>query len=307
MPAYRIQLGSKRSRWHVRESEVPRAIPGHLQSAPGRFGCHPAHARTLGLANGCQKEVSAKHDVRTRHNVSEILLQYITRQLTWSSSICVITLIRVHTTSAVTDSNSQKVYSLVALLTCLEALLGVINACLPVLKPIFARMASTKPANWLSSVMSGSIPIFMRPSQMGTTYNDSDTLTKRNSASRQPFPMRKWPGSSNRDCGAPRNSATIYPSSTPPPRYVENKPARMMVSPNYTSTSVSSSIPAVDTSRPPVPPKMPFDRDISRGRWEPGQEKGGIWVQKEWDLERGDRGEMQRGLLREAERRRNRF
>ena len=34
-------------------------------------------------------------------------------------------------------------YSMIALLTCLEALLGVINACLPVMKPIFSRLGTT--------------------------------------------------------------------------------------------------------------------------------------------------------------------
>lgn len=33
-------------------------------------------------------------------------------------------------------------YAMIALLTCLEALLGVINACLPVMKPIFSRLGA---------------------------------------------------------------------------------------------------------------------------------------------------------------------
>ena len=52
-----------------------------------------------------------------------------------------------------------------------------------------------------------------------------------------------------------------------------------------------------------MPPKGLYDRH--RGRWEPteeggGEAKGGIWVQKEWstDVERGDSGETERGLLK---------
>jgi hypothetical protein len=53
----------------------------------------------------------------------------------WNTSICIITLIRIKITTENHGSNAQQIYSLIALFTCLEALLGVINACLPVLKP----------------------------------------------------------------------------------------------------------------------------------------------------------------------------
>ena len=149
--------------------------------------------------------------------------------------------------------------------------------------------------------MSGSIPVFMRPSQMGTNYTSRNSMrrqsgsAKRDSGQRNLMPMRKWPGSL--DSKSP--SHTIIPISSPaPPRYVDNEPARMMFSPTYTSTS-SSSDPGMESPPPPVPPKGVFDRH--RARWEPmGEEKGGIWVQKEWntDVERGDSGETERELLK---------
>ena len=152
--------------------------------------------------------------------------------------------------------------------------------------------------------MSGSIPVFMRPSQMGTTYTSNSTRrrssgVKRDSGQRNLMPMRKWPGSP--DNKSPPH--TVIPLSSPsPPRYVDNKPARMMFSPTYASTSASSGQ-GLESPRPPVPPKGLFDRH--RGRWETteegrGEDKGGIWVQKEWntDVERGDSGETERELLK---------
>ena len=154
--------------------------------------------------------------------------------------------------------------------------------------------------------MSGSIPVFMRPSQMGTTHTTRNSMrrqssggAKRDSGRRNLMPMRKWPGSP--DSKSPPH--TVIPISSPsPPRYVDNKPARMMFSPTYTSTSASSDQ-GMESPRPPVPPKGIFDRH--RARWEPidggrVQEKGGIWVQKEWntDVERGDSGETERELLK---------
>lgn len=77
------------------------------------------------------------------------------------------------------------------MLTSLEALLGIISACLPVLKPIFNKMRGTAPKNGkISSVREiltwGTIPIFMRVSQMWTlttrrgkySSNDEETLTE---------------------------------------------------------------------------------------------------------------------------------
>ena len=64
----------------------------------------------------------------------------------------------------------------------------------------------------------------------------------------------------------------------------------------------------MESPPPPVPPKGIFDR--RRARWEPmGEEKGGIWVQKEWnmDMERGDSGEMERELLRSRSNEERRF
>lgn len=106
-------------------------------------------------------------------------------------SICALTIWRIYDTSTISASNAQEAYALIALLTSLEALLGIICACLPVLKPIFNKMRGTAPKGGESSrvreiLKSGTIPIFMRVSQMLTltsrkgkySSSDEETLTE---------------------------------------------------------------------------------------------------------------------------------
>lgn len=66
-------------------------------------------------------------------------------------SICIITLVRIKVTTDITPNNAAGQYALITLLTCLEASLGVVNACLPVTKPVFDKLNPTS----LISVLSG--------------------------------------------------------------------------------------------------------------------------------------------------------
>lgn len=50
---------------------------------------------------------------------------------------------RIKVTTGINEEDPLQQYSKIALLTCLEALLGVINACLPVMKPIFSKLGAT--------------------------------------------------------------------------------------------------------------------------------------------------------------------
>ena len=116
----------------------------------------------------------------------------ITLTTTKTSSICAITIWRIHITTVISPANAQDVYALIALLTSMEVLLGVINACLPVLKPIFNKLRGTAPKSnsgggGVSEILkSGTIPIFMRVSQMWTlasrkgkdVSSDEETLTE---------------------------------------------------------------------------------------------------------------------------------
>lgn len=106
-------------------------------------------------------------------------------------SICALTLYRIYDTTTIGASNAQEAYAIIAMLTSLEALLGVINACLPILKPIFNKLRGAAPkignSTGVSEILkSGTIPIFMRVSQMFTLtsrkgrspLSDEETLTE---------------------------------------------------------------------------------------------------------------------------------
>ena len=90
---------------------------------------------------------------------------------------------------------------------------------------------------------------------------------------------------------------------SPPPRYVDNKAAGMMFSNSPGSAYKAIQSPTVarmnsdaTSRRPPVPPKGSF---YSPGkRWEPAEDESGIYVQRDWDVERGDSEETDRELVR---------
>ncbi|CAD6588525.1 MAG: hypothetical protein ASARMPREDX12_003359 [Alectoria sarmentosa] len=65
-------------------------------------------------------------------------------------AICIITLVRIEVITHITAQNAAGQYALTALLTCLESSLGVVNACLPVTKPVFEKLKS----KWLISAIS---------------------------------------------------------------------------------------------------------------------------------------------------------
>ena len=67
------------------------------------------------------------------------------------NSICIITLVRIKVTSDINATNSAEQYALISLLTCLESSLGVINACLPVSRPVFDKL---KPDSLISALSS---------------------------------------------------------------------------------------------------------------------------------------------------------
>lgn len=222
--------------------------------------------------------------------------------------ICIITLIRTRISAENVGSNAQSVYSLVALFTCLEALLGVINACLPVMKPVFTKLGSYKGASWLSSVMSGSIPIFMRPSQIGSNWRSdpSGNSTKGNSTSNKMYEnalpkemplVQCWPSSSNHAHG--RDTPVQRPQRSPPPRYVNPTPTHSM----YASPTNDWTIqPPLKSPKPPVPPKSKYYSPTKRREMAEERDLGfarELHVRKEWDVERGESEETDRqGLVR---------
>lgn len=78
-----------------------------------------------------------------KHNADKIL------------RICALTIYRIKVTSDISPGNGETQSGLITLTTCLELLLGVINACLPVIKPIFNKSANFLHLPSLSTWRSG--------------------------------------------------------------------------------------------------------------------------------------------------------
>lgn len=79
--------------------------------------------------------------------------------------ICALTLYRVYVTSAIVAENEKEMYAIIALLASLEALLGIVNACLPVMKPAFDKMRSglsTADDSTIKTFMSDRVPRLLR-------------------------------------------------------------------------------------------------------------------------------------------------
>lgn len=199
--------------------------------------------------------------------------------------ICVITLIRIDITTMNHGTNAQRIYSLLSLFTCLEALLGVINACLPVLKPIFNKFGDSKGSAWLSSVMSGTIPIFMRPSQMGSRWTFPSAAKKDLGMDKEMPELPRWPGG--------HGEAAMMSS---PPRYMDDKAADVIF-PSPTANVRGPSSSPMQSRGPPVPPKEDDYQPNPTNTWDRSKNGKGIRVQKEWDVERGISEESDREPL----------
>ena len=179
--------------------------------------------------------------------------------------------------------NSMKIYHLISLLTNFEVLLGTVNACLPVMKPIFTKLYSSEFSTWLSSVTSGTIVVFLRPSQMGSAWK-SGSRSKRNSANKPPLPteMAPWNTADN------RGDTVADTDQSPPPRYVDNRPTNLQPTYNQNKDAPPKS------PKPPVPPKS--ENYSPTKRRQPVAERApnsslGIYVERSWDVDREERGE----------------
>lgn len=70
-------------------------------------------------------------------------------------SICVITLFRIIYTVKIDAQDVTKSYASVGILSLLEPLLGVINACLPFMKPILRKFTQAKMLAWTKGTGTG--------------------------------------------------------------------------------------------------------------------------------------------------------
>ena len=93
-------------------------------------------------------------------------------------AIVVINIGRIHAGSGITPRNHVMQGYYICLLVALEGLIGIVSACLPVLKPVFNEVRATK--TWLRvsktgvDAVSATIPFIMRKSQMGSAVASSD-------------------------------------------------------------------------------------------------------------------------------------
>ena len=101
-----------------------------------------------------------------------------------------MTLYRIFLIPGVNGGDWQLFFAQLTLLTSLEALLGIINACLPLMRPIFEQLRSFI---WLNA---DELPTERRPpdDSIHLTQRDDDnaTLASRNHPQNESFALERW-------------------------------------------------------------------------------------------------------------------
>lgn len=184
-------------------------------------------------------------------------------------SICIVTLARIWVTSLIREdhSNAAEIYSMVSLLAGLEALLGAVNACLPVIRPVFTKLVESKVWSSLTATIG---------SNWRSPFSRSSSADRRSVRPVAADEMHDWPS----------------PKQAIAPRFVGAKAADMMFSHH-------SQISGAAVGAPRSPPRSPYHQSDERISEEKRRE--GITVQMDWDVERGESGETERRLMREEE------
>ena len=176
---------------------------------------------------------------------------------------CVVTLMRIWVITLLRPHNVQQIYSLIALLACLEANLGVINCCLPIIRPVFTKIGDcTFWPSFVSSLSGNRVrPV---PRLSSGTRSGTRTCNQR-SAGQAGNEMHNWPSSN-------QNLA---------PSFVDNKAATMMFPHCNPSTGAISGGRSTRLS----PPKSTFHGTNSE--WD-NEMISRIRVQQDWVVERDD-------------------
>ena len=168
--------------------------------------------------------------------------------------ICVITVYRIVTTTEINAQNTMQQYAMIALLTCLEALLGIINACLPVMKPVFRRLGATS--------IFGSFR--MRTPKLQTIYSGRPIRN----------PMLR--------------EGRIYPQISPP-RQIVHRDSLHMFSPGLPADDRAPSIPLPNFSLRPFSrfylPRAEWDHEWDRGSSSSRKDKDSSSI-KVWEYRR---------------------
>ena len=171
------------------------------------------------------------------------------------------------------------------------------------MKPVFTKFGDTK----LYSIFSNTFPSFSS-STYGRSSRGAAASSTPKPASRKHFKIKNGAVvgvfGTNRELQAYPSAVSTTPGSpdTNMHRFVDNKAAQIMFS--HTTASAATSKPGsprVDVDTPPRPPPKSKYYSPDKRLGEKGELE--IVVQKDWDVERGDRGasdETDRELLREG-------
>ena len=147
MSTFRLQLESFYS-WNMRRPEVLVHVHWGLQLVDGRYYCSFTIACSVGPSDVDRKEDRSEHPILHGHSVwmtpdpyhSPLREQRDQGLANLCNSICIITLVRIKVTADINATNAASQTALISLLTCLESSLGVVNACLPVSRPVFDKL-----------------------------------------------------------------------------------------------------------------------------------------------------------------------
>lgn len=99
------------------------------------------------------------------------------------NSICVITAVRIRVTKDIADHARTANYSLLALLATLENTLGVLNACLPTLKPVLDKVFASSIWSSTSDITTKAISS-VAPSRMDARKGGATVSRKTTSRSK---------------------------------------------------------------------------------------------------------------------------
>ena len=312
LSTYCIQLGSNHP-WRVMwRSEKPGPLYWCIQLVAGRSTSGITNASAVGTADEQAEESRHQWNIRHGDRVSPSSRSCVsscspaclsfnltdTIKRTLPLRICIITLIRIRITGLIDgDSNAQQIYSMIALLTCLEALLGVVNACLPVMRPIFTKFSDTKIYSFFASSSSSgsgrssggtsSTLSFQKPSRKQHYKIPDSSCTKE---------MHAWPSLAGSTVTA--NSTTPgspHPISTSRPnmhRLSDDKAAHAQVIPKYSTHQPSGDPTYLNIKKLPTtkaPPPSPISKyantDRERMTMRDSGELAQIVVKRDWDVD----------------------
>ena len=158
MPTFGLQLESFYSR-NMWRPEIFIHFYWGLQSIDGYYYRSFTIACSMGTSDGDREKGGFMRPIHHGHSVwltsdpnhSPFRVPSDLEFTNLRNSICIITLLRIKATHDLNGMNTAEQYALIVLLTSLESSLGVINACLPVSRPVFDKLKSSSLVSALSS------------------------------------------------------------------------------------------------------------------------------------------------------------